>query len=206
MMMAHNLLIATRNNKKKKELQSILGEWDVKLLTLDDIEAIPEIEEDGTSFQENAIKKARVSAELSGYITLADDSGLVVDALGGAPGIYSARFAGPEANDADNNRKLLDLMKGIKEGERTARFICVIAVAAPTGLVKTVEGICEGKIGTDGRGQGGFGYDPLFIPEGFHKTFAELGDDEKNRISHRGRALQEAKYLLQTVLGTEGMV
>jgi len=200
--MAQNLLLATRNNKKKKELQSILGTWDVKLLTLDEIEEIPEIEEDGTTFQENAMKKARISAQLSGCITLADDSGLVVDALGGAPGVYSARFAGPEADDEGNNRKLLDMMKDIEESERTARFICVIAVAAPNGLVKTVEGICEGKILTAKRGEGGFGYDPLFIPEGFQKTFAELGDDEKNRISHRGQALQAAKCLLQEVLGT----
>ncbi len=202
--MTQNLLIATRNNKKKKELQSILSTWDVKLLTLDDFEGMPEIEEDGTTFVENAIKKARVIAQLSGCITLADDSGLVVDALGGAPGVYSARFAGLDADDSDNNRKLLDMMKGIAQEQRTARFICVIAVAAPDGLVRTVQGVCEGRIETFGRGEGGFGYDPLFIPEGFQKTFAELGDDEKNRISHRGRALQEAQYLLQIVLDMEG--
>ena len=202
--MTQNLLIATRNNKKKKELQSILSTWDVKLLTLDDFEGMPEIEEDGTTFVENAIKKARIIAQLSNCITLADDSGLMVDALGGAPGVYSARFAGLDADDSDNNRKLLNMMKGIAQEQRTARFICVIAVAAPDGLVKTVQGVCEGRIETSGRGEGGFGYDPLFIPEGFQKTFAELGDDEKNRISHRGRALQEAKYLLQVVLGTEG--
>ncbi len=202
--MTQNLLIATRNNKKKKELQSILSTWDVKLLTLDDFEGMPEIEEDGTTFVENAIKKARVIAQLSGCITLADDSGLVVDALGGAPGVYSARFAGLDADDSDNNRKLLDMMKGIAQEQRTARFICVIAVVAPDGLVRTVQGVCEGRIETFGRGEGGFGYDPLFIPEGFQKTFAELGDDEKNRISHRGRALQEAQYLLQIVLDMEG--
>ena len=202
--MTQNLLIATRNNKKKKELQSILSTWDVKLLTLDDIEGMPEIEEDGTTFVENAMKKARIIAQLSNCITLADDSGLVVDALGGAPGVYSARFAGLDADDSDNIRKLLDMMKGIAKEQRTARFICVIAVAAPDGVVRTVQGVCEGRIETSGRGEGGFGYDPLFIPEGFQKTFAELGDDEKNRISHRGQALQEAKYLLQVVLDTEG--
>jgi len=202
--MTQNLLIATRNNKKKKELQSILSTWDVQLLTLDDFAGMPEIEEDGNTFVENAIKKAQIIAQLSNCITLADDSGLMVDALGGAPGVYSARFAGLDADDSDNNRKLLDMMKGIAQEQRTARFICVIAVAAPDGLVKTVQGVCEGRIETSGRGEGGFGYDPLFIPEGFQKTFAELGDDEKNRISHRGRALQEAKYLLQVVLGAEG--
>jgi XTP/dITP diphosphohydrolase len=202
--MTRNLLISTRNNKKKIELQSILSTWDVKLLTLDDFEGLPEIEEDGTTFVENALKKARIIAQLTNCTTLADDSGLVVDALGGAPGVYSARFAGLDADDSDNNRRLLELMKDIEEDQRTARFICVIAVAAPTGLVKTVEGVCEGRIETAGRGEGGFGYDPLFVPEGFTKTFAELTEDEKNRISHRGRALQEAKYLLQLVLGMEG--
>jgi len=204
--MAPNLLIATRNNKKKRELQSILNTWDVKLLTLDDIEGMPEIVEDGTTFEENAIKKARIIAQLSGCITLADDSGLIVDALDGAPGVYSARFAGLEANDTDNNHKLFELMNGIAQDKRTARFICVIAVAAPNGLVKTVQGVCEGKIGLSGRGQGGFGYDPLFIPEGLEKTFAELSDDEKNKISHRGQALQKAKGVLQVVLDLEGRV
>ena len=169
--MTQNLLIATRNNKKKKELQSILSTWDVKLLTLDDFEGMPEIEEDGTTFVENAIKKARIIAQLSNCITLADDSGLMVDALGGAPGVYSARFAGLDADDSDNNRKLLNMMKGIAQEQRTARFICVIAVAAPDGLVKTVQGVCEGRIETSGRGEGGFGYDPLFNTGRFSENF-----------------------------------
>ncbi len=199
--MAQNLLLATRNPKKKKELQSIIGAWDLNLLTLDEVAEIPEIEEDGETFQANAMKKARISAQLSGCITLADDSGLVVDVLEGAPGVYSARFSGLDASDDDNNRKLLSMMQGIPEDRRTARFVCVIAVAAPTGLVKTVEGVCEGRIGTIPEGQEGFGYDPLFIPAGYNKTFAELADTEKNMISHRGRALQKAKYLLQDFLG-----
>lgn len=198
--MARNLLLATRNNKKKKELQSILSSWDINLLTLDDIEEMPEIIEDGNTFVENAVKKARTIAQLSGCTTLADDSGLVVDALGGAPGVYSARFAGPEADDNKNNCKLLEMMKATAPEERTARFICIIAVASPDGSVQTVDGVCEGIIGTYGQGQNGFGYDPLFIPQGFNRTFAEMADDEKNRISHRGKALQEAKKILPAIL------
>ena len=202
--MAQQLLIATRNSKKKIELQTIVNAWDVKLLTMDDIEDMPEVEEDGATFVDNAIKKARTMAQRSGIITLADDSGLVVDALGGAPGVYSARFAGPKANDDDNNRKLLELMRDIAAENRTARFVCVIAIASPAGPVETVEGICEGKIRIAAQGRGGFGYDPLFIPAGFNKTFAELTDSEKNQISHRGKALQEAQYILQRFIGSEG--
>lgn len=202
--MARDLLIATRNRKKKAELQEILAGWQVNLVSLDELEGMPEVDEDGTTFAANALKKARTMAELSGMITLADDSGLMVDALGGAPGIFSARFAGPECRDADNNAKLLDLMHEVPEAERTARFVCVIAVAIPGGEAQTVQGICEGTIITRPRGQKGFGYDPLFIPAGFTSTFAELGEDIKNRISHRGRALQAAKPLLQRLLNTEG--
>jgi XTP/dITP diphosphohydrolase len=204
--MSQNLLIATRNSKKKRELQTILGDWDVRLLTLDDIEDMPEIEEDGASFTENAIKKAQIISALSGYITLADDSGLEVDALGGAPGIFSARFAGIDADDEKNNRKLKALMHNVNEDKRTAQFVCVIAIATPEGIVQTAQGVCKGKIEMAGRGQGGFGYDPLFIPVGFNKTFAELSDEEKNEISHRGKALKEAKPLLQHILCAEGIM
>jgi len=201
--MPRNLLIATRNSKKKRELQTILGSWDVKLLSLDDIEEMPEIEEDGATFTENATKKAKTISALSGLITLADDSGLEVDALGGAPGIFSARFAGIDADDEKNNRKLLTLMQDIKEVNRSARFVCVIAIATPEGIVQTAQGVCTGKIELARRGQGGFGYDPLFIPSGFSESLAELSDAEKNKISHRGKALQEAKPLLQQILGAE---
>lgn len=204
--MPRNLLIATRNSKKKRELESILNTWDVKLLTLDDVAGMPEIVEDGSTFEENAIKKALTIAKLSGCLTLADDSGLVVDALNGAPGVYSARFAGEEANDENNNRKLLDMLKDAAEENRTARFVCVIAVAAPEGSVDTVQGICEGQIGVIARGNGGFGYDPLFMPSGFNKSFAELSDTEKNQISHRGKALQKAKAILQRILDAEGNI
>ena len=198
--MVRKLLIATRNKQKKRELQAILTGWDVQLLSLDDIAAIPEIIEDGATFAENAIKKARITADLSGCITLADDSGLEVEALGGAPGIFSARFAGLQADDEANNRKILYLLKDVGEDKRTARFVCVIAVAVPNGEVYTVRGICEGKIADRSQGQGGFGYDPLFIPQGFSRTFAELEEEDKNQISHRGQALLQVLPLLRSIL------
>jgi XTP/dITP diphosphohydrolase len=140
--MSRKLLIATRNNGKRQELQEILGDSGIEILTLADFPGSPDVKEDGLSFAENAIKKAVSNAAYSGLTTLADDSGLVVDALGGAPGVYSARFAGSNASDEDNNRKLLELMKNIPEPDRTARFVCVIAVCTPDNGVYTVEGIC----------------------------------------------------------------
>jgi XTP/dITP diphosphohydrolase len=202
--MVQNLLIATRNAQKKREIQSILSNWDVNLFTLDDVVGMPEIEEDGVNFAENAVKKAQTIARLSGYITLADDSGLEVDALGGAPGVFSARFAGPQADDEANNRKLLELMKDIPATLRTARFVCVIAVATPDGRVDTVIGICEGKVATSPEGHGGFGYDPLFIPAGSKQSFAEMGEAAKNLISHRGKALLQTQTLLDAILAVEG--
>lgn len=202
--MARELLIATRNRAKLAELQEILAGENVNLLSLDHIKGLPEVEEDGATFAENAIKKARTMAELSGRFTIADDSGLMVDALDGAPGIFSARFAGPACSDEDNNAKLLRLLNGIPAAQRTARFVCVIALAKPGGAVDSVQGICEGWIIEQPRGEKGFGYDPLFIPIGCHQTFAELGEEIKNKISHRGRALQEAKPVLHRYLETEG--
>lgn len=206
LIMPQTLLLATRNQNKKKELRKIIGNWNVNLLTLDDMSDLPEVVEDGATFAENAIKKARTISALTGYITLADDSGLEVDALGGAPGIFSARFAGTDADDVKNNQKLLALMGNISNEKRTARFVCVIAIATPEGSAQTAQGVCPGTIENAGRGQGGFGYDPLFIPQGYNKTFAELADEEKNEISHRGKALREARQLLQQVFGAEGIM
>ncbi len=194
------LLLATRNRKKKMELQQMLKDYDIKILTLDDIEEIPEVVEDGLSFEENAIKKARETAALSGYPCLADDSGLVVDALGGEPGVFSARFAGEDADDQKNNNKLLGMMQNVEADQRTARFICVIALSSPTGEVETVSGVCEGRIAYEPCGTGGFGYDPLFVPRGYNQTFAELSLQIKNSISHRGRALEKCRPLLQKYL------
>lgn len=197
----NKILLSTRNLHKRRELEEILKELDVDVLTLDEAAISIVIEEDGNTFAENAIKKAGIIAQLSDCITLADDSGLVVDALDGAPGIYSARFAGENANDRDNNIKLMELLKDVEEPLRTARFICTIAICTPEGKVYTVEGRCEGSIGLEPRGEGGFGYDPLFIPQGYDQSFAELGEAVKNRISHRGKALQKARDVLKEVFG-----
>lgn len=191
------LVIASRNEKKKQELLQIIGDLDLKVATLNEFPGAPEVKEDGLTFRDNAIKKAREVARFTGCLTLADDSGLEVDALGGSPGVYSARFAGEPTDDERNNRKLMEMLQGVPAHERTARFRCVIAIAFPNGRVETTEGICEGRISSIPGGQGGFGYDPLFVPDGFSQTFAELGPEVKNRISHRGKALQEASKLLQ---------
>ncbi|NLB88874.1 MAG: XTP/dITP diphosphatase [Syntrophomonadaceae bacterium] len=194
------LLVATRNKGKLKELEELLSPLGIEVISLADIPAIPEIEEDGDSFTANAIKKAQETSRLTGYTCLADDSGLVVDALGGQPGIYSARFAGENASDEENNNKLLELMKNVEAQDRTARFVCVIALADANGKIATVEGICEGMIGFTPQGENGFGYDPLFIPHGFNKTFAELSSEEKQQISHRGQALRKAIPVIESFI------
>lgn len=195
--MDRKLLLATRNQKKKKELQQILNNLDIQIITLDELPDLPEIIEDGATFAQNAIKKAVSTAIASGLPCLADDSGLVVDALGGQPGIYSARFAGEDANDNENNQKLLKMMADVKTEKRTARFVCVIAVSDALGEVKTVEGSCAGRIAFEPSGEGGFGYDPLFIPDAYPCSFAELSAEQKNLISHRGKALIKAQAIIR---------
>ncbi|NLV20695.1 MAG: XTP/dITP diphosphatase [Syntrophomonadaceae bacterium] len=197
--MKTKLLIASRNQKKKKELQQILSGLNFELLSLDDLPPLPEVEEDGTTFAENAIKKAVTVARQTGLLALADDSGLVVDALQGAPGVFSARYSDPEANDEKNNRKLLLAMQDIPDADRSARFVCVIALAEPDGQVQTVQGICEGRIDKVLKGSAGFGYDPLFIPDGFEESFAQLDPSIKNTISHRGQALEFIKPVLEKI-------
>lgn len=197
--MKKQLVIASRNQKKKNELQQILGDLDFELLSLDDLPPLPEVEEDGSTFAENAIKKAVTVARQTGMLTLADDSGLVVDALQGEPGVYSARYAGPGANDEKNNRKLLQALQNTPDEERTARFVCVIALALPDGRVETVEGTCDGRIDRYPRGSVGFGYDPLFVPDGYEESFAQLSPLIKNSISHRGKALALIKPFLQRI-------
>ncbi len=190
-----NILIATRNKHKLTEIKNIFGALGFKILSLDDVGTFPEIEEDGETFAANAVKKAETIAHMSGCLTLADDSGLEVDALNGAPGIYSARYAGEPSNDKKNLEKLLFDMK--EESRRTARFHCVIAVSQPGQETQTVHGICEGHILREARGTRGFGYDPVFVPDGYEQTFAELGEGLKNKISHRAVALTKAKVLLE---------
>lgn len=195
--MKNTLLIASRNQKKKKELEDILAKLPLNIITLDELGITAEVEEDGLTFMDNAIKKATLNAAWSGYTCLADDSGLEVDALDGQPGVYSARFAGEDADDSKNNEKLLALLQGVSESKRTARFITVIAVSDPLGKVMTVRGSCEGHIITKPAGTGGFGYDPLFVPCGFTRTFAELSAAEKHAVSHRGKALKEIRPVLE---------
>jgi XTP/dITP diphosphohydrolase len=187
--MKHIIVLATRNEGKVKELRKVLGSFDIDLRSLNDFGPIPEAVEDGDTFEENAYKKALFTAKVLGLPAISDDSGLVVEALGGAPGVYSARYAGENATDADNLQKLLKEMAG--QSDRRAAFHCVISIAVPSGPALTYEGKCEGTITTAPAGSDGFGYDPVFFSAELGKTFAESTIEEKNKISHRGRALQE---------------
>lgn len=190
------LVLATKNRGKVEELKALLGEA-YQVYSLADYYDFPEVEEDGATFAENALKKARSAAFFTQMVALADDSGLEVDLLGGAPGVHSARFAGEEKDDQKNNQRLLKDLSGTALEQRTARFRCAIAIAAPNGQKSTVaHGACEGLIGFELKGTGGFGYDPLFIVPEYQQTFAELESVVKNKISHRGKALVEAKKLL----------
>jgi XTP/dITP diphosphohydrolase len=201
--MVHKLLIATRNPGKEREYREILGRLSLEVTYLDVEGIVLEVEETGTSFAENAIQKALAYASVSGMWTWADDSGLEVDALHGQPGILSARYAGPEATDADRRRKLLNALAGVPWDARTARFRCVVALATPQGDIRTAEGVCEGVIAFGPAGDNGFGYDPVFYLPDYGATMAQLPSEEKNRVSHRGRAAQAAEQLLKGMLGQE---
>lgn len=190
------IVLATKNAGKASEITAILGMADVKFLTLQDFPPMPEVEEDGATFEENALKKARAVARHCNCAALADDSGLEVDALNGLPGIRSARFAGEGAKDAENNRRLLELMQPVPAGKRCARFVCALALVDPSGEEKVVLGECEGSILESSRGTGGFGYDPLFFYPPLGRTFAEMLPEEKNRVSHRARALEGLRAIL----------
>jgi XTP/dITP diphosphohydrolase len=225
------LIIATRNLHKVQEIQAILGDR-FRFLSLQDFPEAPGVVEDQPTFAKNASKKAKELARWfqclnglsyrvpgAGGSVLADDSGLEVDALSGAPGVHSARFAaigagprgaspakiGANSSDADNNAKLLDLLKDVPMPQRTARFRCVLSVIQvkppqPSAAGHLFEGVCEGRIALEPRGRGGFGYDPLFVPTGYQLSFAELGDDVKNKISHRAQALEKLKKALITLV------
>lgn len=186
------MVLATRNPHKIEELLRMLDAPGVAFEDLRSGPAVAEVEEDGATYAENAIKKARAVADARGLPALADDSGLEVDALGGAPGVRSARYAGEKATDAENRAKLLAALRGVPEERRTARFRCAIAIAIPSGSTMTVEGVCEGTILQGERGSGGFGYDPLFVPAGERETFAEMSDSKKDSLSHRGVAMRHA--------------
>ncbi len=188
----YTVLVSTRNAHKLVEIRQILGP-SFELLDLSSIPALGEVEETGTTFEENAALKAlAASAHFGGWV-LADDSGLEVDALGGAPGVRSARFSGEGATDVTNRALLLEKLAGVPSNQRSARFRCVIALARGGEVLAHFSGAVEGAIIQSEKGEGGFGYDPLFVPEGFGETFAELGAETKNRLSHRGRALAGLK-------------
>jgi XTP/dITP diphosphohydrolase len=195
-----NLLIATRNQGKKAEYAEILGDLSLGLVTLDDLGIDTEVDETGSTYVENALLKARSYAQQAQTLTLADDSGLEVDALGGEPGVQSARYGGPGASDEDRYRLLLQRLAGVPEEERTARFRCVIALVWPDGREELVEGTCEGLITREPRGSHGFGYDPVFFVPELGRTMAELPSEIKNCISHRARAAQKAHAILEQML------
>jgi len=197
-----DLIIGTHNVGKLQEYQELLHDAPMTIQGLMDIcLGKLDVDETGTTFVENALLKATTYARASGRIALADDSGLVVDALDGAPGIYSARFGGEGLDDAGRRTYLLEQMKDIPEAERTAHFMCVIAIVNPlTGLGYHVEGKCEGVILTEERGKGGFGYDALFIPNGYEETFAQMSHDKKNSISHRAIAVQGVPEILHHII------
>jgi XTP/dITP diphosphohydrolase len=191
------IAIASRNTHKLREIGRICGDWPVAWLTAEDHEGPwPDVEETGATYLENARLKARAGAAALGEPSLADDSGIEVDALGGRPGPRSARFAGEDATDERNLEELIRAVRGVPAPGRTARYRCVAVLAFPGGEELDTEGICEGALMPKPRGTRGFGYDPIFVPEGWDRTMAELADEEKDRISHRGRALRALRAVL----------
>jgi len=194
------VVIATRNSGKLREIQAILAPLGLKILSLRDFPRIPEIIEDGQTFEENAVKKAAAVSRQTGRMAIADDSGLAVDALQGRPGVFSSRYAGEKATDAERYQKLLKEMVEIPPEKRGAAFMCAMAVAAPDGKAETVVGQCRGEIALAPKGSHGFGYDPVFYLPERGKTMAELEPEVKNRISHRALALEKLKQLLPKFL------
>lgn len=195
-----DFLVATHNLKKREELQRILGPLGIRVLTAEEAGInLSDVEETGATFEENAFLKADSGCRESGMPCIADDSGLEVDALNGAPGVYSARFAGEHGNDKKNNRLLLEKLQQVPMPQRTARFVSCVCCAFPDGRHFTVRGVCEGRIAFEEHGAGGFGYDPLFLVG--EKTFGELTAEEKDRVSHRGNALRQLAKELPQYLG-----
>ncbi len=202
--MMSRILLATRNQGKVKEIQEVAKAFPVTILSLDEVGPVPEVEEDGDTFEANALKKARSIAKATGMATLADDSGLCVDALDGRPGVLSARYAGENATDKDLCDRILEEMRDVPDDRRSARFICVLALVLPTGEEKLFRGVCEGNITHEIRGKLGFGYDPIFYFDVAGCTFAQMDRAEKNKVSHRGRALQEFANYLGARMKAEG--
>ena len=192
------LVLATGNEGKISEFEVLCSDFDIEMKSLKDFGPIPPVEEDGKTFEDNAVKKARHTARVLGLPTLADDSGLMVKALDGMPGVYSARYAGEDASDRANNARLLKAMEG--EENREASFMCVIAIAVPWGPALIYEGCCDGLITKELMGDRGFGYDPLFFYPPLGRTFAQMSAKEKNKVSHRGRAMAELREEFDKVL------
>lgn len=192
------IIAASRNAHKIKEMNQILSSLGLSVISRDDAGIPPfEVEEDGETFEENSFKKANEIMKVSGLPAVADDSGLAVDYLDGAPGVFSARFAGDECDDSKNNQKLLQLLEGVPYEQRTARFVCVMTLVYPDGTVLRARGECPGHIAGEESGSNGFGYDPLFIPDGYQTSFGHIPPEEKNRISHRGQALRKLAAMLE---------
>ena len=192
------IVAASKNQHKIKEIEAITKKYGMRVVSRDEAGVPPvDIEENGETFEENSFKKAKEIEKLCGRVTIADDSGLMVEYLDGAPGVYSARFAGEKSNDGKNNEKLLRLLEGLPAEERKAKFVSVITMVFPDGDVLVARGECPGKIVEQPAGENGFGYDPIFVPDGFQETFAQMKAEEKNQISHRARALQELERLLE---------
>ena len=193
------IVAATGNRHKIIEIESITKLFGMKVIAKGETAAAAlEVEETGTTFEENSKIKAEEIMKVTGMPAIADDSGLMVEALGGAPGVYSARFAGEHATDEENNEKLMSLMEGIPDGRRQAKFVSVITLMYPDGRILTARGECPGTIGRVPEGTNGFGYDPLFLPEGYSVTYAQLTAEEKNRISHRAKALEILRRRLES--------
>ncbi|GIN90249.1 non-canonical purine NTP pyrophosphatase [Siminovitchia terrae] len=192
-----SVIIATKNKGKAKEFEQLFSKYGMEVKTLIDFPNVADIEETGETFEENAIIKAEAIAQLANSIAVADDSGLVIDALDGRPGVFSARYAGAGKNDEDNIDKVLDEMEAINEEERTARFYCALAIAGPSFETVTVSGTCEGKILNERRGSEGFGYDPIFFVPTEGKTMAELTPGRKNELSHRAAAMKNLEPYIE---------
>lgn len=199
--MERKLVISTGNQNKVKEIKDILSDLNIEVVSKKDLGlANIQVEEDGDTLEENSLKKARELSKRIDYMVVADDSGLFVDQLDGKPGVHSSRYGGEEGNDSKNNRKLLDELKGIPLEKREAKFKSIIALITEDKKEIIVYGECKGRIGFEEKGKNGFGYDPLFIPHGYKKTFGEIGEEEKNKISHRSNALKNLKLELARLL------
>lgn len=202
--MHRELVLATRNRHKRAELATLLADLPIRIRTMDEFPDVSDVVEDGDTCEANAIKKARAVSEATGLLAVADDTGLEVDALGGRPGVFAARYAGPKATYEDNWKKLLREMAGVPRNRRTAHFVTVAAVASPSESVEVTTGRLDGLITEEPAGARGFGYDPVFYVPELGKTLAQLSGEEKNRISHRAKAFAQVRNLLQDRLGQSG--